>query len=169
VLTILTYDDMYTNSIKGIVLMDDTQAAVERSLRLFRVLNRACRSVSEHSVRDIKTYGLNPTEFAVLELLYHKGPIPLQQIGNRLLILSGGVTYTVDKLENAGYVARRSCAEDRRVTFAEVTETGKQLMETIFPRHALALHAAMSGLTDEEKEQAVELIKKLGIEADKLL
>jgi MarR family 2-MHQ and catechol resistance regulon transcriptional repressor len=149
--------------------MDDRQDSVERSLRLFRVLNRAYRSVSEHSVRDIKSYGLNPTEFAVLELLYHKGPIPLQQIGNRLLILSGGVTYTVDKLENAGYVERKSCAEDRRVTFAEVTDAGKTLMETIFPKHALALHQAMSGLTDEEKDQAVVLIKKLGIEADKLL
>ncbi|MCI3927230.1 MarR family transcriptional regulator [Paenibacillus sp. TRM 82003] len=149
--------------------MADNQASVERSLRLFRVLNRAFRSVSEHSTRDIKTNGLNPTEFAVLELLYHKGPIPLQQIGSRLLILSGGVTYTVDKLENAGYVVRRSCEEDRRVTFAEVTEEGQRLMESIFPKHALALHAAMSGLTDEEKETAATLLKKLGLKADEML
>jgi len=143
--------------------------AIERSLRLFRILYRAFRSVSEHSTRDIKSYGLNPTEFAVLELLYHKGPIPLQQIGSRLLILSGGVTYTIDKLENAGYVSRRNCSEDRRVTYAGVTEEGKRMMETIFPKHALALHEAMSGLTDDEKDQAIELLKKLGIEADRLL
>jgi len=149
--------------------MSEHVASVERSLRLFRIMNRAFRSVSEHSTRDIKTYGMNPTEFAVLELLYHKGPIPLQQIGSRLLILSGGVTYTVDKLENAGYVKRRHCAEDRRVTYAEVTEAGTRLMEEIFPKHAQALHKAMSGLSDEEKELAIELIKKLGIEADRLL
>jgi len=149
--------------------MDEKDQQIERSLRLFRVLNRAFRSVSEHSTRDIKSYGLNPTEFAVLELLYHKGPIPLQQIGSRLLILSGGVTYTVDKLENAGYVSRRSCAEDRRVTYAEVTEEGKRLMESIFPKHAAALHRAVSGLTEDEKDQAIELLKKLGIEADRLL
>lgn len=149
--------------------MPENSASIERSLRLFRILNRAFRSVSEHSVRDIKSNGLNPTEFAVLELLYHKGPIPLQQIGSRLLILSGGVTYTVDKLENAGYVVRRSCEEDRRVTFAEVTEKGKQLMESIFPKHALALHAAMAGLTEEEKDAAAALLKKLGLRADELL
>lgn len=149
--------------------MNEKELSIERSLRLFRVLNRAFRSVSEHSTRDIKTYGLNPTEFAVLELLYHKGPIPLQQIGSRLLILSGGVTYTVDKLENAGYVRRRNCLEDRRVTYAEVTDEGKRLMEQIFPKHALALHQAMSGLSEDEKEQAVQLFKKLGMEADRLL
>ncbi|TLS49502.1 MarR family transcriptional regulator [Paenibacillus antri] len=149
--------------------MDEMDQQFERSLRLFRVLNRAFRSVSEHSTRDIKTYGLNPTEFAVLELLYHKGPIPLQQIGSRLLILSGGVTYTVDKLEKAGYVRRRNCAEDRRVTYAEVTEEGNRLMESIFPKHASALHRAVSGLSEDEKLQAIELLKKLGIEADRLL
>ncbi|HZG74761.1 MAG TPA: MarR family transcriptional regulator [Paenibacillus sp.] len=149
--------------------MDEKDQQIERSLRLFRVLNRAFRSVSEHSTRDIKTYGLNPTEFAVLELLYHKGPIPLQQIGSRLLILSGGVTYTVDKLENAGYVRRRSCAEDRRVTYAEVTEEGQRVMESIFPKHAEALQRAVSGLTEDEKDQAIALLKKLGIEADRLL
>jgi len=149
--------------------MVEHDPSIERSLRLFRVLNRAFRSVSEHSVRDIKTYGLNQTEFAVLELLFHKGPIPLQQIGSRLLILSGGVTYTVDKLEKSGYVARRPCKEDRRVIFAEITEKGKQQMEEIFPKHARSLHHAMSGLTDEEKEQAIELIKKLGRKADQLL
>jgi len=149
--------------------MDEKDQQIERSLRLFRVLNRAFRSVSEHSTRDIKTYGLNPTEFAVLELLYHKGPIPLQQIGSRLLILSGGVTYTVDKLENAGYVRRRNCSEDRRVTYAEVTEDGQRLMESIFPKHAVALQRAVSGLTEDEKDQAIALLKKLGIEADRLL
>jgi MarR family 2-MHQ and catechol resistance regulon transcriptional repressor len=149
--------------------MDEMDQQFERSLRLFRVLNRAFRSVSEHSTRDIKSYGLNPTEFAVLELLYHKGPIPLQQIGSRLLILSGGVTYTVDKLEKAGYVRRRNCAEDRRVTYAEVTEEGNRLMESIFPKHASALHRAVSGLSEDEKLQAIELLKKLGIEADRLL
>ncbi|HZG55130.1 MarR family transcriptional regulator [Paenibacillus sp.] len=149
--------------------MDEMDQQIERSLRLFRVLYRAFRSVSEHSTRDIKAHGLNQTEFAVLELLYHKGPIPLQQIGSRLLILSGGVTYTVDKLENAGYVSRRNCSEDRRVTYADVTEEGKRLMETIFPLHASVLNRAMSGLTEDEKDQAIELLKKLGMEADRLL
>lgn len=49
--------------------MEENQTSVELSLRLFRVLSRAYRSVAEHSARDIKTYGLNQTEFAVLELL----------------------------------------------------------------------------------------------------
>jgi len=149
--------------------MNDKELQIERSLRLFRVLHRAFRSVSEHSTRHIKKLGMNPTEFAVLELLYHRGPIPLQQIGSRLLLLSGGVTYTVDKLERAGYVRRRSCAEDRRVTYAEVTEQGRKFMEDVFPEHAEEIHRGLSGLNEEEKERTIELLKKLGLEADRLL
>lgn len=149
--------------------MYEHDEAVERSLRLFRVLARAFGNIQELSFRDIKTYGLNPTEFAVLELLYHKGPIPLQKIGARLLILSGGVTYTIDKLEKAGLVRRRHCDSDRRVIYAEATDQGRELMDRIFPQHALALHRALSGLNDEEKELATELMKRLGKEAERLL
>ncbi|WP_199622298.1 MarR family winged helix-turn-helix transcriptional regulator [Paenibacillus alkalitolerans] len=149
--------------------MHEQNESVERSLHLFRVLARAFGSISEISVRDIKSYGLNSTEFAVLELLYHKGPIPLQKIGARLLILSGGVTYTIDKLEKAGYVSRRNCETDRRVIYAEVTGKGRELMDRIFPKHALALHKALSGLNDEEKQLAAELLKRLGKEADRQL
>ena len=59
--------------------------------------------MSEHSIRDSKEHGFNPTEFAVLELLYTRGPQKLQQIGSRLLLVSGNVTYVIDKLERNGF------------------------------------------------------------------
>lgn len=149
--------------------MKEQNESIERSLHLFRVLARAFGSIQELSFRDIKSYGLNPTEFSVLELLYHKGPIPLQKIGARLLILSGGVTYTVDKLERSGYVRRRHCESDRRVIYAELTDKGRELLDRIFPQHALALHKALSGLNDEEKDVAAGLMKRLGKEAEQLL
>ncbi|MCA1027575.1 MarR family winged helix-turn-helix transcriptional regulator [Cytobacillus kochii] len=134
-----------------------------QSLKLYIVLSRANRAINEIVNRKIQTYGLNPTEFAVLELLYHKGNQPLQQIGGKILLASGSITYVVDKLESKGYLRRVACPNDRRVTYAEISEDGKAFIENVFPGHEEYIHELMSELDAEEKETAIELIKKLGL------
>lgn len=135
------------------------------SLELFTVLSRAHNWVHMHATRDIRCYGLNPTEFGILELLYHKGPRPLQQIGEKILISSGNITYAVDKLEKKHLLVRKPAQNDRRVIFAELTEQGRALLDEIFPLHRQALHKAMNGLTPDEQKQAIALLKKLGLQA----
>ncbi len=141
----------------------------ELSLQLFVVLSRAHRSIVEHAQRDIQRHQLNLTEFAVLELLYHKGPRPLQQIGGKILLTSGSITYVIDKLQEKGYLARKPCEQDRRVTYAHITESGRRLLDQIFPMHIEAIERALSGLDNSEKEQAVQLLKKLGMAAEQSL
>lgn len=136
---------------------------VKQSLKLFIVLSRANKAINEMTNQFFQQNGLNPTDFAVLELLYHKGRQPLQQIGNKILLASGSITYVVDKLEKKGYLQRISCPTDRRVTFAEITEKGSSFMDEIFPQHEQQLHELMSVLTVEEKELAINLLKKLGL------
>ncbi len=136
---------------------------VKQSLKLFIVLSRAHKAISETTNQFFHQKGLNPTEFAVLELLYHKGRQPLQQIGNKILLASGSITYVVDKLEKRGFLKRVSCPKDRRVTYAEISEEGAAFMGEIFPQHEKELHELMSVLTSEEKDMAIELLKKLGL------
>lgn len=86
-----------------------TQEEMERALNLFHTLAKAYKNVSDHANRDSKEHGLNPTEYAVLELLYIKGPQKLQQIGSKLLLVSGNVTYVIDKLEKTdGFIGKKS-------------------------------------------------------------
>src|SRR2546421_9863114 len=132
------------------------------SLELFIVLSRAYNWVNAHAIRDIRCHGLNPTEFGILELLYHKGPLPLQQIGEKVLISSGNITYAVDKLEQKQLLERKPSPHDRRVIFAELTLQGRELLAALFPQHAEALRQAVSGLSPEEQVQAIQLLKKLG-------
>ncbi|MBT2687791.1 MarR family transcriptional regulator [Bacillus sp. ISL-47] len=136
---------------------------IDQSLKLFIVLSRAYRAINENVNKLIHTYGLNPTEFAVLELLYHKGDQPLQQIGGKILLASGSITYVVDKLEQKGYLKRVACPNDRRVTFAQITDEGKKFIEGIFPDHEKHIHTLMSELNEKEKDTAIELLKKLGL------
>ncbi|MCP3761820.1 MarR family transcriptional regulator [Domibacillus sp. A3M-37] len=139
--------------------MKDSKA----SLKLFIVLSRAYKVVNEQVNEYIQTSGLNPTEFAVLELLYHKGPQPLQQIGGKILLASGSITYVVDKLEKKQLLKRIACSQDRRITHATITENGIQLIERIFPEHEQNIHELLSVLSEEEMEQATAILKKLGL------
>ncbi len=134
----------------------------QEALDLYIALARASQWVNAHADRDIRQHGLNRTEFGVLELLYHKGPQPLQQIGSKVLMSSGNITYVVDKLEKKQFVRRRVSLEDRRLIYAEVTEEGSAFIEQVFPQHSEVIRQSVAGLTLEEQRQAAQLLKKLG-------
>lgn len=132
------------------------------SLKIFIVLSRAYRAISDYTNKYIQKSGINPTEFAVLELLYHKGDQPLQHIGDKILLASGSITYVVDKLEEKQLLKRVACPTDRRVTYAQITDKGKEFLEGIFPEHQERIEGLMDDLTDEEKLIVIELLKKIG-------
>src|SRR5690625_6058658 len=99
------------------VKMSDTAGKLtdtELSLKLFVVLTRTLQSIQKQTVEDIRRYGVNQTEFAVLELLYNKGEQPIQKIGEKVLLASSSITYVVDKLEKKEYLKRKACPKDRR-------------------------------------------------------
>ena len=104
-------------------------------LKVVTVILRASQAILEVIRKDVAKYGLNPTEFSVLELLYHKGDQPIQTIGKSVLISSSSTTYVVDKLEQKKYIVRKGCSEDRRVVYATLTTTGRKFMDEIFPQH----------------------------------
>lgn len=138
------------------------------SLKLFVVLSKAHRTIMDLVTEDIQRYQLNTTEFAVLELLFHQGEQPLQKIGEKILLASGSITYVVGKLQEKGYLERVPCAKDRRITYAKISDSGIELLNTIFPDHWKRIEEITEGLTQAEKEIAIDLLKKLGTYADKL-
>ncbi|MDQ0252693.1 MarR family 2-MHQ and catechol resistance regulon transcriptional repressor [Evansella vedderi] len=132
------------------------------SLKLFVVLSRALQSIKKRVEEDIKSFGLNPTEFAVLELLYSKGAQPIQKIGDKVLIASSSITYVVDKLEKKKFLERKPCPKDRRITYAVMTTEGTELMNEIFPKHKHAIQEICAGLDLNEKKNLIQQLKKLG-------
>lgn len=137
--------------------MDRTQI----SLNTFVGLNRTLDHLMKIVKTDVQRYGLNVTEFAVMELLYNKGDQPIQRIGNRVLIASSSITYVVDKLEEKGCVVRQRNEKDKRVTNASLTDKGRSMMDEIFPDHASTLESTFLVLTDEEITVLQTALKKL--------
>lgn len=140
--------------------------AQERALKLFVVLTRASNAVSRqiHEHSDLEE--LTVTEFAILEALYHKGPLLLGDVQRKILLSSGGVTYTVDRLAEKGLVERRDCPSDRRARYAALTPKGEALMSRIFPAHASRIEEVVSALSVREQDDAIALLKKLGLSVE---
>ena len=132
------------------------------ALKLWVVLSRAYDAIVRQASADVERQGLSMTDFSVLEVLYHRGPLSLGDIGERVLLRSGSVTYAVDRLEEKRLVRRRPSAEDQRVTFAELTPAGRAVMDRVFPVHAETIRQTLSGLSRAEKRQAADLLKRLG-------
>lgn len=140
----------------------------DRALKLWVVLSRAYAAVAEHDRVDVQRSGLSPMEFAALEALYHKGPLLIGALQEKVLISSGGMTYVVDKLEKKSLVERRPCPEDRRARYVALTPEGEAMMDRVFPVHAETLERALGGLDEQEKSRAIDLLRKLGLAAAKL-
>lgn len=134
----------------------------DRALNLWVALARCAASVSRVSAHDIQRYGLTQAQFAVLEVLHHKGPMPLCTIGEKLLVTSGNITYVADQLEHAGYLRRRRSTEDRRVVLARLTRKGEALLERNFPAHARCIEQAATALSAREQAELARLLKKWG-------
>ena len=142
--------------------MSTTTPSTEQALKLWVVLSRAHAAVSAHAKADIARHGLTPAEFGALEVLHHKGPLLLGEVKRRILVSSGGITYVIDRLVEKGLVERRDCPEDRRASYAALTDEGAALMTRIFPAHAECIARALSGLDADEQAAAAALLRTLG-------
>jgi len=135
------------------------------TLQLIIALGRAVQAL-ERSVRPhLAQFGLGLTEFAVLEVLYHKGALPLGEIRDRILVTGASTTYVVRKLEDRGLMRRRPCAEDQRIVFGELTAKGRALIDEVFPAHVDRLQQAMAGLSVSQKRDATRLLRALSLHA----
>ena len=122
---------------------------------------RASNLLVDDLKKTLKNYPINTTEFSVMEFLYSKGEKSIQEIRDRILLASGSATYVVDNLERKEYVRRIVNQNDRRVTYIKLTETGKDLINDIFPTHKKNTKKIFNDLTNEELIILKEILKKI--------
>lgn len=142
-----------------------TARSTDPALKLWVVLARAFNAVERHSRASIARFGLGATEFGVLEVLLHKGELPVCEVQRRILVESSTTTYVVDKLVARRLVRRRPSQADRRVVLLTLTARGRRLVERIFPAHAAVMRAAVGTLSAREQVRAARLLRALGVGA----
>lgn len=131
------------------------------------ILWKAYKSVEAVDRASIASTGLCLSDFAVLEVLLHKGPQPISMIGQKVLLTSGSITTAIDRLQTKQLVIRERDPEDGRVFRVRLTLKGRKLIEEAFTEHAGNLETVVDVLTVEERRELVRLLKLLGRKAEK--
>jgi MarR family 2-MHQ and catechol resistance regulon transcriptional repressor len=135
-------------------------------VHLWLVLMKAYRAIERRANASIGALGLCFSDFAILEILLHKGPLPVNTIGARVPLTSGSATTAIDRLEGRGLVRREVEAADRRTRVVHLTPEGRRMIEDAFVRHSADIEAATRGLSGKERTMAIRLLRKLGKSAE---
>jgi MarR family 2-MHQ and catechol resistance regulon transcriptional repressor len=133
------------------------------------VMLKAMRALAKYATAGIDETGLGFSDFGVLELLLHKGPMPVNTIGPIIDLTPGSISVAVDRLVAKGLVSRVESTEDRRVRIVTLTPRGKDLITTAFQKHSAQIKKVFSALSPEELRSLEAALKKVGKRAVALM
>jgi MarR family transcriptional regulator, 2-MHQ and catechol-resistance regulon repressor len=138
------------------------------ALHAWLIMLKAWRSMSRYAAPTLLEKGLGESDFRVLEVLLHKGPMPVNAIGPRVDLNPGSVSVAVDRLYKRGFVSRVECSSDRRVRTVSLTEKGRRMFVPLFRRHTALINRAFQDISSEELQQLELILKKIGKRAENL-
>jgi MarR family 2-MHQ and catechol resistance regulon transcriptional repressor len=130
---------------------------------------KAMRALTRYAAAGVEGTGLGDSDFRVLEVLLHKGPLPVNTIGPLVDLTPGSISIAVDRLVAKGLVSRVESAEDRRVRIVALTPRGKDLIVPAFRKHAGQMKGVFSELSPEELRGFELALKKVGKRAAALM
>ncbi len=122
---------------------------------------RAANAARTYAAQSLSGTGLTLTQFAVLEALYHLGPMSLSDIAEKILTTGGNLTMVVGNLEKRDLARRQQSPEDRRVLIVVLTPKGNALIRKLFPEHAAKITAFMAALSSTEQEELGDFCGRL--------
>jgi MarR family 2-MHQ and catechol resistance regulon transcriptional repressor len=134
-------------------------------VHVWLVLWKAAQAVEAYAERSIEHLEMCGSDFAVLEALLHKGALPVNEIGRKVLLTSGSITVAIDRLEAKGLVERRASANDRRARIVHLTKEGRKLITRAYAEHAADMERLAAALSASERATLIRLLKKIGFKA----
>lgn len=125
------------------------------NLKIIIAMARAYDLLFSKIEKSVQEYGLNISEFGVLEMLLHKGEQPVQRIAEKILVTSGTITYVIDKLQKNNLVERKKCEKDKRIFYVSLTPKGEELIKEIFPKHQKFLDELLKDMKEKDKKNLI--------------
>ncbi len=133
-----------------------------RTLDTFIKLTRCTNSLFTRLTERNTLGDITPSQFAVLEALFHLGSMTQGKVSSKVLKSGSNITTVIDNLERDGLVRRERDAKDRRVIYVHLTEAGQSKLDAVLPGHIAALVEEFSILSVSEMETLGNICKKLG-------
>ena len=142
---------------------------IQETSHVWLVMLKAMRALTRYAEAGIEGTGLGNSDFRVMEVLLHKGPLPVNTIGPIVNLTPGSISTAVDRIVAKGLVSRVESTEDRRVRIVALTSRGRDLIVTAFRKHAGQMKGVFSDLSPEELRGFELALKKVGKRAAALM
>ena len=159
-----TMDDERHREIQAFMTRD-----APRTDHVWLVMMKAMRALTRYAAAGIEETGLGLSDFGVLEVLLHKGPLPVNTIGTMVDLTPGSISIAIDRLVAKRLVSRVESAEDRRVRIVGLTPRGKDLIASAFRMHSGQMKRVFSELSPEELRGLEMALKRVGKQAAALM
>ena len=132
-------------------------------LKTITILFRAKNALDDVIKTQTEGFGLNPTEFAALEVLYHKGPLTPNAISAKVLIAHSSMSYVIQRLVEKELIERTVNEGDKRSARLALSPSGQALMDRVYPDHVATLRQVLDRLSPTEEETLQHLLKTIGL------
>lgn len=137
----------------------------DKAFSVWPLLLEAHALLVDRLERDLECNGGPPLSWYDVMVQLSAAPdsrLSMRELADRVLLSKSGVTRLVDRMADAGYVARDSCAEDRRIVYAKLTDKGREIFDQVSPGHISDVERHFSSLfTDEEARIVTEALEKV--------
>lgn len=128
-------------------------------LSIFIGMSRTINYINRESDKIFYKYDLTRGQFAVLEALYHKGPLAVGCVQELVLTTGGNIPVIVSNLEKKNYLTRCKDKQDRRKYILTITDTGKELMDKVYPENEKSIKNIMASLSENEKDTLLDILQ----------
>jgi len=146
----------------------DRAGKTPEAIHTWLIMLKASTAIYHFALPPIHKGGLGDSDFRVLDVLLHKGPMPVNALGPKVDLNPGSVSVAVDRLYKKGLVSRVESESDRRVRTVALTEKGRRVFVPIFRQHAALIKRAFQDVSPEEQRQMEEVLKRIGKRAEEL-
>jgi len=131
-----------------------------KSFELIKAIKKTNNQVLKLENDIVRKYGLTAPQYGVLECLYIKGDMHINELIDRLISTSGTMTIIIKNLEKSNLVEKKSDLDDKRFFKVCLTEKGRGLVEEIFPLKKVHLDDFVNTLTVEEQDNLLKILYK---------
>lgn len=149
------------------IFMKQTQKP-PHALHAWLIMLKAWQSIARYVLPTMMGEGLGESDFRVLEVLLHKGPMPVNAIGPKVDLNPGSVSVAVDRLYKRELVSRIESTGDRRVRTVSLTQKGRKMFVPLFRRHTALIKRVFQDVSSQELQQLEATLKKIGKRAANL-
>ena len=142
---------------------------MESAAHIRLVFWKANKAIEKADLASIADTGLTISDFTIMEVLLHRGPLPINTIGEKVLLTSGSMTAAINRLDKKGFVTRNQDPVDGRCFQVHLTKVGRRVIKQAYAKHESNLEKIAAVLTDEERVNLIRMLKKIGYQAETAL